>query len=379
MIYLDWAATAIPNEDIIVNACKKALHLFANPSSKHGPGLRARAALEKARQDAAACLGVKPESLFFTSGGTEADHIPLLSVMALNKPCSVAISTLEHAAVAEQAKIMERRGFKILKIPADRAGFISPEAVIGALQEDTALVSVMAVNNEIGSVQPIDEIGAALEEYSKGKRRIHFHTDAVQAIGKIPFNLAALRIHSAAFSGHKIGAMRGTGLLYLNRNLESFIRGGGHEGGIRPGTENLAGILSLAESLKSYYADLEENLKQAAVLNGLLIEELQKIKGAEIVPKERLKNPAAYSPWIVQFACKNLPGEVLVRCLSERDICISTGSACSAKKNTRPVLEAIGIQPAMQLSAVRVSIGRTTTAEEIKEFAAALQAVLTEF
>ncbi len=376
MIYLDWAATAVPHEDIILNACKKASRDFANPSSKHCMGLKARTLLEKARSETAACLGVKPETVFFTSGGTESDHIPLFSLLAAHKPCSIAVSTIEHSAVAEQAKMMERRGYKILKIPATKAGFITPKAVIETLQEDTAFVSVMAVNNEVGSIQPIREIGAALKACSEGRRTIHFHTDAVQAIGKIPFDLASLNIHSAAFSGHKIGAMRGTGILYLNRKIEAFMRGGGHEGGIRPGTENLAGILSLAECLKLHSADIEAALKKASALTGFLMEELQKIEGTEIVPSERVKNPAAYSPWILQFACKNMPGEVLVRCLSERGICISTGSACSSKKNTRPVLDAMNLPPEIRLNAVRVSVGRTTALEEIREFIAVLKSVL---
>lgn len=377
MIYLDWAATSIPHEDIILSACKKACVEFANPSSKHFKGLAAKTLLENARNDISLCLNVKPETIFFTSGGTESDHLPLLSVMSAQRQCSIAISNLEHSALSEQTKALERRGYKILTIPSDNKGFIRPEAVLKTVQEDTAFISVMAVNNEIGSIQPIEEIGQAVSEYCKGKKQIHFHTDAVQAIGKIPFNLSSLPIHSAAFSGHKIGAMHGIGFLYLNKPIEPFIKGGGHEKGIRPGTENLAGAISLAECLK-----LHINKKQyeaASKLMSFLIEELTKTKGIEIVPKTRIQNPASFSPWILQFSCSSLTGEVLVRCLSEKGICISTGSACSIKKNSRPILDAIKADPKTKLNSVRVSIGYKTTIEELKEFILALNSVIKEF
>ena len=372
MIYLDWAATAIPQEEIITEALKKSFKYFANPSSKHFLGKDARKVLEDTRSEIAELLNTAPEHIIFTSGGTEGDYIPMLSLLALPSPCSIAVSSIEHSAVREQASIMKARGYKILQIPADKNGFISADAVLKTIDSDTAFVSVMAVNNETGAIQPIAEIGKALEEYSKGKRRIHFHTDAVQAIGKIPFELSKLSIHSASFSGHKIGAPRGIGFLYLAKNMEAFIRGGGQENGIRPGTENLAGI-------KKYYKNLDSYVFHAKELMDFLIEELASIEGLSFIPESRLQLKDKFSPWILQFAVKELTGEVLVRCLSERGICISTSSACSSKKQTRPVLEAMKIDAKVQQNSVRVSIGPLTQRGELEAFVKTLKEILIEF
>ncbi|UTY34701.1 cysteine desulfurase family protein [Treponema putidum] len=379
MIYLDWAATAMPQEDINTEALKKSFKYFANPSSKHFLGKDARKILEETRSEIAELLHVIPDHIIFTSGGTEGDYIPMLSFMAMPSPCSIAVSSIEHSAVREQAAVMKARGYKILQIPADKNGFISADSVLKTIDSDTAFVSVMAVNNETGAIQPIAEIGKAIEEYSKGKRRIHFHTDAVQAIGKIPFELSKLPIHSTSFSGHKIGAPRGIGFLYLAKNMEAFIRGGGQENGLRPGTENLAGVLALSGCLKKYYDNSETYFSHAKKLMDFLIEELASIKGLSFIPEARPQLNDKFSPWILQFAVKELTGEVLVRCLSERGICISTGSACSSKKQNRPVLEAMKIDSKMQQNSVRVSIGPLTQKNELEEFLKILKEILNKF
>lgn len=379
MIYLDWAATAIPQEEIITEALKKSFKYFANPSSKHFLGKDARKVLEDTRSEIAELLNTAPDHIIFTSGGTEGNYIPMLSLLALPSPCSIAVSSIEHSAVREQAAVMKARGYKILQIPSDKNGFISADAVLKTIGPDTAFVSVMAVNNETGAIQPIAEIGKALEDYSKGKRKIHFHTDAVQAIGKIPFELSKLSIHSASFSGHKIGAPRGIGFLYLAKNMEVFIRGGGQESGIRPGTENLAGILALSGCLKKYYKNLDGYVFHAKELMAFLIEELASIEGLSFIPKSRPQLKDKFSPWILQFSVKELTGEVLVRCLSEKGICISTGSACSSKKRTRPVLEAMKIDAKVQQNSVRVSIGPLTQRGELEIFVKTLKETLIEF
>ncbi|UTC66632.1 MULTISPECIES: cysteine desulfurase family protein [unclassified Treponema] len=379
MIYLDWAATALPQEVIITEALKKSFEYFANPSAKHFMGKEARKILEEARAELAEILNISSQHIIFTSGGTEGDNIPMLSLLSLPSACSIAVSNIEHSAVREQAHVMKARGYKILQIPADKNGFISADAVLKTIDSETAFVSVMAVNNETGAIQPISEIGKALEEYSKGKRKIHFHTDAVQAIGKIPFELSKLPVHSASFSGHKIGAPRGIGFLYLAKNIEAFIRGGGQEGGIRPGTENLAGILALSGCLKKYHENLGDYLFHAKELMDFLIEELAGIEGLSFIPEVRPQQKDKFSLWILQFAVKELTGEVLVRCLSEKGICISTGSACSSKKQTRPVLEAMKVEPKMQLNSVRVSIGPATQKEELEIFVKSLKEILNEF
>ncbi|UTC76597.1 cysteine desulfurase [Treponema sp. OMZ 799] len=379
MIYLDWAATALPQEDIITEALKKSFEYFANPSAKHFMGKEARKILEEARSEIAGLLNTVPEHIVFTSGGTEGDYIPMLSLLSHPSTCSIAVSNIEHSAVREQADIMKARGYKILQIPADKNGFISADAVLKTIDSDTVFVSVMAVNNETGAIQPIAEIGKALEEYSKGKRKIHFHTDAVQAIGKIPFDLSKTAVHSASFSGHKIGAPRGIGFLYLKKNIESFIRGGGQENGIRPGTENLAGILALSGCLKKYYENLDIYVSHAKKLMDFLIDELSGIAGLSFIPEARPQLKDKFSPWILQFAVKELTGEVLVRCLSEKGICISTGSACSSRKQIRPVLEAMKIDAKVQQNSVRVSIGPSTQKKELEVFVKTLKEILIEF
>lgn len=382
MIYLDWAASAIPQQEACLLGIKKAFENFANPSSKHCLGEASRNLLEAERARISSLLGITANTdqrMVFTSGGTEANHIPLLAMMNLPVQGNVCVSSIEHAAIREQAKSMQGCGRKVLTIPANKNGIITPEAVLKTVDAETSFVTVMAVNNETGAIQPIADIGAALEEYSRGKRKIHFHTDAVQAIGKISFRLSELPIHSASFSGHKIGAPRGIGFLYLAKNLEPFLRGGGQENGLRAGTENLAGIISLTEALKNYSADENEAFCYAQKLMYYLIEALMCIDGIKIIPESRLLQPENYSPWILQFAAAQLPGEVLVRCFSEKGICISTGSACSSKKHSRPVLEAMGVPQELQRNAVRISIGRTTTLNELEEFVSILKEILTEF
>lgn len=382
MIYLDWAASAIPQQEAWLLGIKKAFENFANPSAKHFLGEASRNLLEAERAKISSLLGLTEDAdkrIIFTSGGTEANHIPLLAMMNLPEQRTVCISSIEHAAIREQAKIMQNCGRKVLTIPANKNGIITPEAVLKTVDAETSFVTVMAVNNETGAIQPISDIGAALEEYSRGRRKIHFHTDAVQAIGKIQFCLPKLPIHSASFSGHKIGATRGIGFLYLAKNIETFLCGGGQENGLRSGTENLAGIISLADALKNYYADEKDAFCSAQKLMYYLIEELKQINGIKIIPENRISQPENYSPWILQFASVQLTGEVLVRCFSDRGICISTGSACSSKKHSRPVLEAMGVELGLQKNAVRVSIGRTTTLDEIEEFVLVLKEILKEF
>lgn len=380
MIYLDWAATAIPQEKECELALKKSFENYANPSAKHFFGELVRKELEQTRLNISSIFGLKNKNeIIFTSGGTEANHIPLLAMMNQPVKGSICISAIEHSAISEQAKVLKKLGWKILTIPSNKDGIITSDAVLQTIQSDTVFVTVMAVNNETGAIQPIEQIGNAIAEYSHGKRRVHFHVDAVQAIGKIPFGISKLPIHSASFSGHKIGAMRGTGFLYIAKNIEPFLRGGGQENGVRAGTENLTGIFSLENCLKTYFNDEQEAFLKAQNLMTFLIQELKKINGITLIPESRIQNPKNYSPWILQFAVKQLTGEVLVRCLSEKHICISTGSACSSKKNIRPVLQAMDVEPTLQKNSVRVSIGRTTTLNDLEEFIQVLKEILSEF
>ncbi len=381
--YLDWAATAIPQEDIIMQATQRAFNFFANPSAKHFAGKNAGDALEGSRKEIAELLGINSNELFFTSGGTEANHIPLLSMLNLKGQFSIAVSAIEHSSISAEVKVLEKNGVKVLRISSDKNGQITVDAVLNTIEEDTVFVSVMGVNNETGAIQPIKEISQALKEYSAEKkgRAIFFHSDMVQAFGKIPINIKELGVDSASFSAHKIGAPRGIGFLYLKKNIDSFIQGGGQENNIRPGTENLAGIFAMELALKNYILNQKEYLSNAEKLMSFLIEELKKIDGISFIPacranKEAQKN---FSPWILQFANKSLPGEVILRCLSEKGICISTGSACSSKKKTNPLIKAMQINSKLAKNINRVSIGPTTTMDDVREFVTAFKEVLAEF
>jgi cysteine desulfurase len=375
-IYLDWAATTPPNARILAEAVNLACSDFANPSSVHRAGKTASTRLVEARTKCARSLGVKPETIIFTSGGTEADHLPLLALLQRPVRGSIAVSAIEHPALLEQAHALEHCGWSLIIIPATREGFITPEAVLSSLRDDTAFVAVMAVNNETGAIQPVAEISAALIARSTGKKKPHFHVDAVQAEGKIAIVLATPGMDSAALSAHKLQGPRGTGILYLAHRIEPFIRGGGQEGGLRPGTENLAGAWALAQCLEKAMVNLRGGKSAQETLMKDLIVTISKIKGISVIPESRTPVDGRFSPYIVQFTNTHVPGEVLVRSLSDRDIYISTGSACSSRKKTRPVLQAMHLGAEKQQNAFRISVGSTTTAQEISALAVALEDLL---
>ncbi|MCR4631621.1 MAG: aminotransferase class V-fold PLP-dependent enzyme, partial [Treponema sp.] len=252
-LYFDWAATSPADADILQEALNLTLENWGNPSSAHAIGKKARNLLEEARIRAAHSLGVKPECLYFTSGGTESDQIPLLSVMTKPTVGTVLVSSIEHPAVREQAMAMKHCGWTVVQIPSDKYGIITPEAVTSLITKDTMIICVMAVNNETGAIQPIYEIADAITQACKGQRKPKFHVDCVQAAGKITLNLAHPGIDSAAFSAHKICGPRGIGLLYSREPLEAFLRGGGQEKGMRSGTENVFGAQAFSKCLERYY------------------------------------------------------------------------------------------------------------------------------
>lgn len=400
-LYFDWAATAIPDQDILEAALKESLAAWANPSSVHAAGKEARAALEKARSDCAAVLGVQAKQLVFTSGGTESDHIPLLAILNRPEKGNVAVSSIEHPALREMAEELKKVGIECRLIPSDKNGFVTPEAVLQTVDAKTLFVSVMAVNNETGAVQPIQKIAAALEEAYKGKRKPRFHVDCVQALGKVPIDfLNEPGLDSAAFSAHKICGPRGIGILYLKKEEEIFLRGGGQEGGVRSGTENLFGAIAFAKCLERHAitapvaetknggktksaARFEEQKEwTASFIKGLL-----SIKGCEIIPKARglLGHEATFgasdnfSPWVVQASFNKIPGQVMLRALDAKGICVSTGSACSSKKASRPILEAMGVPASQRETSVRFSFGPKTTQAGMQALLDAVKEVCAAF
>lgn len=370
--YFDWAATSPTDTEITQEALSKAISVWANPSSSHKAGKEAREVLEEARESCARTLGVKSENIFFTSGGTESDQIALLSVLSKPVKGTVLISSIEHPAIREQAMVLKKCGWNVKELKSDKLGIITPETVAEALTDDTHLVCVMAVNNETGIIQPVKEIADIITEKTKGKRRPKFHVDCVQAAGKIPFDLSYPGIDSAAFSAHKICGPRGIGILYLKDPLESFLRGGGQEKGIRSGTENVFGAVAFSKVLEKYYISEKntsalDHFKMMQEVTDAFIKKLSTLPGCTVLTEGRKlpENSGKFSPYVVQAAFKDIPGQVMLRALDTKDICISTGSACSNKKANRPVLEAMHIASDLRETAVRFSFGPLTKPEDV--------------
>lgn len=385
-IYCDWAATAPFDTEILEKAFKTSIEFGGNPSSVHQKGIDAKYALQNARKRCANSLGVKEENIIFTSGGTESNHIAILSLLTRPVKGSILVSSLEHPAIREQAEIMKKCGFQVYKIPSDENGIITPESVIKTMKDDTLLVCVMAVNNETGSVMPIYEISDALTKHCAGKKRPKFHVDAVQAAGKIPLNLSYKGIDSASISAHKIGGPRGIGILYTKDKFEPFMRGGGQENGLRSGTENLFGAEAISLCLEKHFVkegevetDSYKRYLEQIEYTSEFIKKLTENQSCIMLPKNRQPTDERFSPWVVQVAFKNLPGEVLVRELSSRGIYISTGSACSSKKLSRPILEAMKISKDIAQWGVRFSFGHSTTKEEMMKVVDELKEILKKF
>lgn len=386
--YFDWAATSLPDTPLLTKALEDSCLKFGNPSSRHVEGRSARTALEDARSRCAAVLGTKPATLFFTSGGTESDNLALLSFLHGRTPSgSIIVSSIEHPAVRETGVELSRRGLACRWVKPGPGGWIEPEKlaveVSRAISEGKAprLIAVMAVNNETGAIMDVPALVRAARE-AAGDRAdlIRFHCDAVQALGKIPVDLESWEVDSAAFSGHKLGAPRGIGLLYSKRSMEPTYRGGGQERGLRPGTENLFGALAFAAALEARGTGraIEESLPGAQRRERLILEGLAATGRAVIIPENRKPGDCRYTPYIIQVAFPGIPAEVLVRTLDDAGIAVSTGSACSSATAERPVLESMGIKRDLAFSAIRISQGQGTTEADVEALLSALDDCLTK-
>lgn len=371
--YFDWAASAIPDSPFA-----GASFLFGNPSSPHREGREAREALESARARCAAALGVAPRELCFTSGGTEANCIALYSSLARQGSGRTLASAGEHSSVLENLKSLERLGRKTGVIPIDAAGRVTPELLGRALEKhpDARFAAIMRVNNETGTVNDIRALAGALR--GREGAPVHLHCDMAQAAGKIPLDVAGCGADSASFSAHKIGGPRGIGLLYSRKPLEALCLGGGQEGKTRPGTENVAGALALADCLESHAAPgaVEARGAQARQRWKRLLGELAKIERCRIVPAERGIDDERFSFYVAQIAFRDVPGEVMARALDDMGFAVSTGAACSSSSPERPVLRAMGVGESERLEGIRVSQGWSTSDEDIDALLAAISEVL---
>lgn len=360
-IYVDNAATTKTSRTAIEAMLPYFDKIYGNPSSLHSVGQAAADALRKAREEAAEVLGCEPNEITFTSGGSEADNQALVSAAAIGarKGKKHIISTaFEHHAILHTLKKLEKEGFEVTLLDVHENGMVSAQQVADAIREDTCLVSVMYANNEIGSIQPIAEIGAVCKE--KG---VIFHTDAVQAVGHVHINVKEENIDMLSLSAHKFHGPKGVGLLYARKGvrLTNIIEGGAQERGKRAGTENIPGIVGMVAALKEANANINANAEKVSALRDRLIEGLEKIPHSAL-NGDRTKR----LPGNVSFCFEGIEGESLLLLLDAKGICASSGSACtSGSLDPSHVLLAIGRPHEVAHGSLRLTLSEENTQEEI--------------
>ncbi|MBM6613531.1 cysteine desulfurase [Desemzia sp. RIT804] len=364
MIYFDNSATTQVEDSVLETFMKVSQKMNGNPSSLHKLGDVADGLLQQSRKQIASIIGVQESEIYFTSSGTEGDNwaIKGTAIEKMRYGKHLITTMIEHPAVKESMAQLEQLGFEVTYLPVNEEGIISAADVKSAIRPDTILVSIMAVNNEVGSVQPIEEVGEVLREYPS----IHFHVDAVQAIGKVPLDLSSSsRIDLATFSGHKFHGLKGTGFLYIKRGriIAPLLNGGGQEKGRRSGTENVAGIAAMARALRLLFDQKEQKIAAQKQIRDYMIDELEKYSKVQLFST---KNGA---PHIVCFALTGIRGEVSVHAFEKEEIFISTTSACSSRnKTSSSTLAAMNVPNKIATGAVRVSLTDTNTKEEAQQF-----------
>ena len=371
-IYLDHAATTPIDASVFVAMRPYLEGVFGNPSSIHSFGREARAALDGAHDAVARCLGARADEIVFTSGGTESDNTVLKGVAAhfAGRGNHIVTSAIEHHAVLDTCEPLEGRGVQVTTVPVDGCGLIDPEEVRRAIAERTVLVSIMFANNEIGTIQPVAEIGRICREAG-----VLFHTDAVQAAGALPIDVDALNVDFLSLSGHKFYGPKGVGVLYARRRTkwESLLHGGGQERARRAGTENVAGIVGLAHALELAVQRRDADAAHLTSLRDRLIERvLARVERCHLSGDKtrRLPNNAS-------FAVEGVEGEAILMNLDMAGIAASSGSACSAGSlEPSHVLKAIGLPPESLRGSLRLTLGRGNTAEQIDTVADTLAEVV---
>ena len=360
-VYADNAATTSVSKTALDAMMPYLTTLYGNPSSLYSFAQKAKEALEDARKTVADIIGAEPKEIYFTSGGSEADNQAIVSMAkfgALKGKKHLISTKFEHHAVLHTLKQLEKQGFEVTLLDVHEDGVVRLEDVEAAIREDTALVTVMFANNEIGTVQPIKEIGALCR--SKG---IPFHTDAVQAAGHMPINVKEMNIDLLSMSGHKFHAPKGVGVLYAKKGMPLFniIEGGAQERGKRAGTENIPGIVALAAALKESVDNMEANTAKIIPMRDKLFAELSKI------PHSKINGSLEHHvPGTVNMCFERMEGESLLLLLDSKGVCASSGSACtSGSLDPSHVLLAIGLPHEVAHGSLRLSIGEYNTMEEI--------------
>ncbi|WP_049484020.1 cysteine desulfurase family protein [Streptococcus parasanguinis] len=365
MIYFDNSATTKPYPEALATYTEVATRIWGNPSSLHNLGSQATRILEASRKQIAELIGKKAEEIYFTSGGTEGDNWIIKGVAFEKAPYGkhIIVSDIEHPAIKESAAWLKTQGFEVDYAPVDARGFVKVDALASLLRPDTTLVSVMAVNNEIGSIQPIHEIAALLED----RPTISFHVDAVQALAKVATEVyLPERVDFATFSSHKFHGLRGVGFVYIKegKKITPLLTGGGQEKEMRSTTENVAGIAATAKALRLAMENQEAFASKTQQMKEVIRKELANYPDVTVFSGED-----HFAPHILTFGIKGVRGEVVVHAFEEFDIYISTTSACSSKAG-KPAgtLIAMGVDKSIAQTAVRLSLDIENDMSQVEQF-----------
>jgi cysteine desulfurase len=372
-IYLDYAATTPTHPEVVKAMLPYFTEAFGNPSGIYTYGQEAKGAIEEARSKVANLIGARDEEIVFTSGGTEADNFALKGVAFANqnKRNHIITSSIEHHAVMETGKFLEGRGFRVTYLPVDGYGLVDPDDVRKAITDKTILISVMHANNEVGTIEPITEIGKIAKETG-----IYFHTDAVQTVGHIPVNVNELGVDLLSMSVHKLYGPKGVGALYIRKGtkLVSHMHGGGQERERRASTENVPGIVGFGRAAELAQREMSEEANRLAYLRDQLIKGLQ-----ERIDHIRLNgHPLRRLPNNVNVSVDFVEGESMCLNLDLEGVCVSTGSACSSSSlESSHVLLAMGLPPEQARGSLRLTLGKWTTEEEIARVVEVLPRIVT--
>lgn len=362
-IYLDNSATTKPYKEVVDKMLQALTEDYANPSSLHRKGIEVEKNIKLIRQNIAKSIGAKDKEIYFTSGGTESNNTIIRGIANLNKKRKnhIISTVIEHPSVLNTLKDLELEGFEITYLEVDENGKIDLNELKESIKPSTCLITIMHVNNEIGSIQPIAEIGKYLKTLDE---KVYLHVDAIQSYGKINFRPSRYNIDFMSVSGHKFHGPKGIGFMYIKENnrLKPLLTGGGQEIGIRSGTENVPGIYGLGEAVKIINQDLNAVIEKISKLKDMLKREI-----VNNIDDIKVNSPEDGVCHILNISFRGVKGEVLLHYLEQKGIYVSTGSACSSKKKGSHVLNAIGLKPDEIEGAIRFSLSDTNSEDQIKE------------
>ena len=374
IIYMDHAATTPTDPRVLEAMLPYFCSRYGNPSTIYSLGTEARAAVDEAREHIAALIGCKPDEIYFTGGATEADNWAIKWVTWANESRGrhIITSAIEHHAVLEPCEFLQRHGFEVTFVRVGSDGIVDPEDVRKAIRKDTILISIMHSNNEVGTIQPVEEIGKIAAEHG-----ILFHTDAVQSAGKIPLDVNKIGCQMMSLSAHKLYGPKGVGALYIKKGtrITPLLHGGGQEKKKRAGTLNVPAIVGMGEAFRLAAEEMEEDARQQTVLRDRLIQ------GILQIPDTRLNgHPTKRLPNNVNVCVEGAEGEAMLLALDEEGICVSSGSACtSGTLDPSHVLLAMGIPPEIAHGSLRITLGRSNTAEHVERFLEVLPGIVERF